>query len=552
MVSEFPLVRVPKLMLPSVPGPLAGPAGRAPCGGANLGGKQALGARSSSWIFAAGPWGSPPNPQTPFAAPGKNLVRAPAPAGSGVGACPGFLCGRGTTSSHPSKGVKGLSPPLALASSPRGRGPFFSRRPPARARGQGRAGHRGGGTGRWKPPRSPPTKHRALPPPLRPRPPGRAPASRGAGGRWGPRLLEAGTTGPCRRGRSGPGSRSSSKILDAGTVKLVIGERSVWYPYGVTSTAIPPGHFSRWSRYTITLVTSFSTGLFPVFLGGRQRRVRDLPCKARYLPLWKFQLPDLCRGLACVCLLLQPIFPDLFAAALQQAWSTLKTLPPRRSASTTHTLAASPSGHFLPTEVGRLLAAGWSDGRVVLYDVRPSSPRALSCTTTSGKHLLPVTQTHSNSTARTGLMVQVHLAREISTWGRRELSFSVSRMDACPVAPERRLPRLQLRFVRPDGWHRACWASSLGPFSTASPVCASPITRFHYPAPLLPWCASWHGTPTARSDIFLSSHAGLGGPSKSGSSTPQCHAWVLDVGRSGGQGWHGSPYNSSVLVAITD
>ncbi|KAG0727304.1 Dynein, intermediate chain, flagellar outer arm [Chionoecetes opilio] len=38
-----------------------------------------------------------------------------------------------------------------------------------------------------------------------------------------------------------------------------------------------------------------------------------------------------------------------------------------------HTPCGVTSLHFHP-QVGRLLAAGWSDGRVVLYDVRPSSP----------------------------------------------------------------------------------------------------------------------------------------------------------------------------------
>ncbi|XP_037787653.1 dynein intermediate chain 2, ciliary-like [Penaeus monodon] len=105
------------------------------------------------------------------------------------------------------------------------------------------------------------------------------------------------------------------------------------------------------------------------------------PLEGSLLPLWKFS-HDNSRNLVVSDITWSPVYPDLFAAAYTVG-----------SHNTSHeNLAPSLSiGHIRFTKRGSMLAAGWSDGTVVVYNVESvDAIRAVASTAMNGKHILPV------------------------------------------------------------------------------------------------------------------------------------------------------------------
>ncbi|XP_042888961.1 dynein intermediate chain 2, ciliary-like [Penaeus japonicus] len=118
------------------------------------------------------------------------------------------------------------------------------------------------------------------------------------------------------------------------------------------------------------------------------------------LPLWKFH-HDKSRTLLVSAVCWSPVYPDLFAAAYTtgeiggpqgEGMLCMYTL---KNPSTPERVLRAPCGvtcvHFHPKH-GSVVAAGWADGTVVVYDARAATPLMISSSTLSGKHLLPVSQ----------------------------------------------------------------------------------------------------------------------------------------------------------------
>ncbi|XP_071522576.1 dynein intermediate chain 2, ciliary-like isoform X2 [Panulirus ornatus] len=127
------------------------------------------------------------------------------------------------------------------------------------------------------------------------------------------------------------------------------------------------------------------------------------PLEGSLLPLWKFN-HDKSRSLVVSDICWSPVYPDLFAAAYTTGevggpeGSGMLCLYTLKNPATPERVFHSPCGvtcvSFHPKH-GSMVAAGWNDGTVVMYDVRsPTSPIIFSSTTMAGKHLLPVTKVH--------------------------------------------------------------------------------------------------------------------------------------------------------------
>ncbi|XP_071522591.1 dynein axonemal intermediate chain 1-like isoform X2 [Panulirus ornatus] len=125
------------------------------------------------------------------------------------------------------------------------------------------------------------------------------------------------------------------------------------------------------------------------------------PLEGSLLPLWKFH-HDKSRSLIVADVCWSPIYPDLFAAAYSAGdiggaeGPGMLCLYTLKNPATPERVFHTPCGvlclHFHPQH-GSMVVAGWSDGTVVMYDVRSStSPTIILPITTTGKHLLPVTQ----------------------------------------------------------------------------------------------------------------------------------------------------------------
>ncbi|XP_063874202.1 dynein intermediate chain 2, ciliary-like [Scylla paramamosain] len=281
------------------------------------------------------------------------------------------------------------------------------------------------------------------------------------------------------------------------------------------------------------------------------------PLQGSLLPLWKFR-PEICRNFIVSDLCCSPVFPDLFAAAYTAGDSreenagllcvfTLKN--PASPERVYHTPCGVTSLHFHP-QIGRLLAAGWSDGRVVLYDVSSTTPCALSCTTTSGKHLLPVTQVQwlETTPGEDVTFFSVSQDGRMTQWHMR---------DSCRLVHadvfEPHLPHtlgfegvITCLAVRPDGEGIVLLGLESGAVFQCSIVCAS-HSLYHYPAHTsMVRGLAWN---THHPNVFLS--CSLDWSIKVWLQLFTAPLVVLDVGGAvAGLAW--SPYNSSVLVAITD
>ncbi|XP_045122648.1 dynein axonemal intermediate chain 1-like [Portunus trituberculatus] len=133
------------------------------------------------------------------------------------------------------------------------------------------------------------------------------------------------------------------------------------------------------------------------------------PLEGSLLPLWKFT-HDGSRHLIVTDVCWSPIYSDLFAAAYAPAdeggggsvGGGMLCLYTLKNPSTPERVFRAPCGvtcmSFHP-QYGSVLAAGWADGTVVVYEARPPGrPGQLSSSTGSGKHLLPVSQVQWVST----------------------------------------------------------------------------------------------------------------------------------------------------------
>ncbi|KAK3879026.1 hypothetical protein Pcinc_016382 [Petrolisthes cinctipes] len=144
------------------------------------------------------------------------------------------------------------------------------------------------------------------------------------------------------------------------------------------------------------------------------------------LPLWKFH-HDRSRALLLSDLSWSPVYHDLFAAAYAAGEVggaegpgmlcvfTLKN--PSTPEKVFHSPASVTCVHLHP-QYGNVVGAGWSDGTVVVYDLRsPSTP--ITSTPPIGKHLLPVTQVRW---VRTGVgeemsLFSVSMEGRVTRWG---------------------------------------------------------------------------------------------------------------------------------------
>nr|XP_045620090.1 dynein axonemal intermediate chain 1-like [Procambarus clarkii] len=119
------------------------------------------------------------------------------------------------------------------------------------------------------------------------------------------------------------------------------------------------------------------------------------PLLGSLLPLWRFRPDQQCRRLTLADVSWSPIHPDIFAAAYASGtsrhwlenWACWKK--------TKRIVVQIDNDELMTLKVGRLLAAGRTDGTVMVYDIATTSPTS-SCLvhshTDNGKHLLSVTQ----------------------------------------------------------------------------------------------------------------------------------------------------------------
>ncbi|XP_068233961.1 dynein axonemal intermediate chain 1-like [Palaemon carinicauda] len=125
------------------------------------------------------------------------------------------------------------------------------------------------------------------------------------------------------------------------------------------------------------------------------------PLEGSLLPLWRFTM-DNYRNFTVTEVCWSPTYPDLFAAAYvaggvngKDEGTGLVCLFSLKSPTNPERVFPAPCGvtcvHFHP-QYCNLVAAGWSDGSVVVYDAKSPYQSALQSNAVSGKHILPVNQ----------------------------------------------------------------------------------------------------------------------------------------------------------------
>ncbi|XP_068235146.1 dynein intermediate chain 2, ciliary-like [Palaemon carinicauda] len=125
------------------------------------------------------------------------------------------------------------------------------------------------------------------------------------------------------------------------------------------------------------------------------------PMDGSLFPLWRFKYENT-KSLIVSEISWSPILPDLFAAAyipceiggregpgMMCVYNLKNTVTPER---VFHAPCGVITVQFHP-RVASLLAGGWSDGTIVVYDIQsPLSSTPVTSTAVNGKHILPVTK----------------------------------------------------------------------------------------------------------------------------------------------------------------
>nr|XP_045610725.1 dynein intermediate chain 2, ciliary-like [Procambarus clarkii] len=292
------------------------------------------------------------------------------------------------------------------------------------------------------------------------------------------------------------------------------------------------------------------------------------PLEGSLLPLWKFH-HDKSRTFMVADICWSPVYPDLFGAAYTAGdiggpegagmlcLFTLKN--PASPERVFHAPCGVLSLHFHPKH-GSMVAAGWSDGTVVMYDVRsPTAPVIIPSTTMTGKHLLPVTQVvwvdtepgedpSFFSVALDGRLTQWHLHAS-ALHPTDLLHFNiVDQLSASIPAPDRDLLDgvATCMAFRPDDASVLLVGVNTG---VVFQCCTTSATHsiFRYPAHTSPvrkvtWNAHHHR-------VFLTCSVDY--TIKLWLQYSRAPLVVLDLGGAvAGVTW--SPYSSSVFVAVTD
>ncbi|XP_069959881.1 dynein axonemal intermediate chain 1-like [Cherax quadricarinatus] len=292
------------------------------------------------------------------------------------------------------------------------------------------------------------------------------------------------------------------------------------------------------------------------------------PLEGSLLPLWKFH-HDKSRFLIVADICWSPVYPDLFAAAYTAGdiggpegcgmlcLYTLKN--PATPERVFHTPCGVLSLNFHPKH-GSLVAAGWSDGTVVMYDVRSSTcPVIIPSSTTAGKHFLPVVQVRWMQTApgEDPSFFSVALDGRLTQWTVHASSLHhtdildfniVDQLAANLPAHDRELLEgvATCMAFRPDDESVLLVGVNTGVVFQCSTTSAT-HSIFQYPAHTSPvrrvmWNAHYH-------KVFLS--CSVDWTIKIWLQFSRSPLVVLDLGGAvAGATW--SPYSSSVFVAVTD
>ncbi|KAK4320989.1 hypothetical protein Pmani_008158 [Petrolisthes manimaculis] len=292
------------------------------------------------------------------------------------------------------------------------------------------------------------------------------------------------------------------------------------------------------------------------------------PLQGSLLPLWRFR-PDQCRRLTVSDLAFSAVFPDIFAAAYtsgdgdgSEAGGLVCVFTLKNPASPDK-MYPTPTGatslHFHPT-MGSLLAAGCSDGTIMVYDVSPSlsTPlKPLYCTTFSGKHLLPVTKVAwlPGSAEDEARLVSISLDGRVTTWLLHDRS-QLQHSDVLVVKARHQHQQAQHAItldgvptslaVHPELGHVVLLGVDTGAVYQCSTSCL-PYSLLRYPAHHSQvTCLAWN---SRHPSLFLS--ASLDWSLKIWLQHCLTPLVVVDCGGSvAGASW--SPYNTSVVVAVTE
>ncbi|XP_045108688.1 dynein intermediate chain 2, ciliary-like isoform X3 [Portunus trituberculatus] len=286
------------------------------------------------------------------------------------------------------------------------------------------------------------------------------------------------------------------------------------------------------------------------------------------LPLWKFH-HDRSRTFIVSDVCWSPVYPDLLAAAYTTGdiggpeGAGMLCLYTLKNPATPERVFHTPCGvlclDFHPKH-GNVVAAGWSDGTVVMYDVRSSTrPIIIASTCLNDKHLLPVTQVRWMETeiGEDLCFFSVSLDGRLTQWtvhaGNLQfmhiLDFNVVEHLSGSVPVRDKVPlegvATSMAF-RPDDITVVVVGVDTGVVFQCSTTCPT-HSLFVYPAHSSPVRkVAWNAHHTR---IFLS--CSVDWTIKIWLQHTLAPLVVLDVGGAvAGVTW--SPFSSSVFVAVTD